>query len=381
MSGGARDLRSAVARYGLRMHAVVGGEHHVVSPLGAWLVLALAGTGAGGAPAGALAQVLGMDCGTAARAARDLLDRPAPAVRLAAAAWTSTGGRELRDWLAGLPAPVERGPVPSQDQADAWARDHTGGLVAAFPLQLDPTVRLLLATALATRIRWSMPYLLSGAEDFRGPWRQRLHAVLRTPPRGHMCAVMHSEQAGDVAVHRASGSGLTVTSVVAADDVPVAKVIAAAYDAAARVLPRRSLFDLPLGDGAAWTVTETPADHRQEHLAAVLPAWSAQNTHDLDDPALGFPAAAAMLAPLVHQDTWQAAQTVVAHYTRLGFDAAAVSYFATLESSMAVLPGPRRDALLRFDHPYAVVATTGGPPPWSGLPVFSAWVAQPEDAT
>ena len=42
-------------------------------------------------------------------------------------------------------------------------------------------------------------------------------------------------------------------------------------------------------------------------------------------------------------------------------------------------------SLLRFGHPYAVVAVTtdptGGAGPWHGLPVFSAWVSEPEEAT
>ena len=50
-----------------------------------------------------------------------------------------------------------------------------------------------------------------------------------------------------------------------------------------------------------------------------------------------------------------------------------------------------RTAELRFGQPYAVVAVTTGPDdhtwrytpkasPWRGLPVFSAWITQPEDA-
>jgi hypothetical protein len=42
-------------------------------------------------------------------------------------------------------------------------------------------------------------------------------------------------------------------------------------------------------------------------------------------------------------------------------------------------------AELRFGHPYAVAAVAvqdagGTPGPWHGLPVFSAWVADPQDA-
>jgi hypothetical protein len=50
-------------------------------------------------------------------------------------------------------------------------------------------------------------------------------------------------------------------------------------------------------------------------------------------------------------------------------------------------PGVLRTAELRFGHPYAVVAVTtddnwsAGRRPWEGLPVFSAWITQPEDAS
>jgi len=56
-------------------------------------------------------------------------------------------------------------------------------------------------------------------------------------------------------------------------------------------------------------------------------------------------------------------------------------------------PGVRRTAELRFGHPFAVVAVAAGNAerqdghrpvphsPWHGLPVFSAWVADPQDAT
>jgi hypothetical protein len=49
-------------------------------------------------------------------------------------------------------------------------------------------------------------------------------------------------------------------------------------------------------------------------------------------------------------------------------------------------PGLLRTAELRFGQPFAVVAAATGqdnPPghsPWHGLPVFSAWITQPEDA-
>jgi hypothetical protein len=175
-------------------------------------------------------------------------------------------------------------------------------------------------------------------------------------------------------------------------------VLAAAYELAAAIatdLPvrRRSLYDLPLGETALWTLRERPAqvtaaDGREQRCSAVLPAWSAQSEHDLTGADLGFAAAARGLAGLLGADDlpYEAKQSAVARYSRVGFEAAAVTAVAAL---LSMPPPPRdgvlREAELRFGHPYAVVAVAtqrdgAAPGPWHGLPVFSAWVADPADA-
>ena len=55
-------LRDAVAGYARRLHAAAGPGHHVASPLGAWLLLALCApaTRNGAVPGPALADVLGL---------------------------------------------------------------------------------------------------------------------------------------------------------------------------------------------------------------------------------------------------------------------------------------------------------------------------------
>ncbi len=85
---------------------------------------------------------------------------------------------------------------------------------------------------------------------------------------------------------------------------------------------------------------------------------------------------------------WDAKQAAMARYSRTGFEAAAVTGVAV--ATAAMLPATRREAELRFAHPYAVVAVTtdpgtgdqggGSASPWHALPVFSAWVSEPEDA-
>jgi hypothetical protein len=82
-----------------------------------------------------------------------------------------------------------------------------------------------------------------------------------------------------------------------------------------------------------------------------------------------------------------------ATYDRTGFEAAALTAMDVALGGAAMMPRPgvQRTATLRFGHPYAVVAVTShqspedrydrpSTAPWHGLPVFSAWVAEPTSA-
>ncbi|MEU5910346.1 hypothetical protein [Micromonospora sp. NPDC047527] len=447
------DLHGPLCAYAERLHATIGDRHHVASPLGAWLLLALSAAASNpdptaehagvpdtagdptvpGAPAVAgeretvaaeLAAALGTDLASAAQVARALLDAPHPLVASATALWHRPGrgldgtagqraalpatrpGRGLdgtAGWRAALPATTEVGALPDQAGLDAWAREHTDGLIDTFPLKVSPDVVFALASALATRISWAEPFEVTDARAL-GPgsvWARDLRRVLRSPSHGHRGAIATTTRAGDVIVHAApaqtaDGSGLVVLSVAAAPDVPPGDVLATAYHLSAGAADgaqpagRRSLFDLPLGDAPLWTIREERVrtrarDGREERHSAVLPCWSARSEHDLTAESLGFPAATAALARALAQPAqgFEARQVAMARYDRYGFEAAAVTgMFGTVS-----LPpeGVARTAELRFGHPYAVVAvaterrpdgTTG---PWHGVPVFSAWVAEPEE--
>jgi hypothetical protein len=407
------DVVAALARYARSFHQVAGDRHHVASPLGAWLLLALAGPACGGDDLRQLTQIVGVEADAAAGFAAELLRHPHPAVHAGTAVWGGTGSAasaRIASWLEGLPPLVDTGPVPDQADLDAWVKRHTTGLIDRFPVKGGEAVTWLLATALATRVSWQRPFGLAPASALgpASPWAATLTRVLRTPdgPRngrvpGHDQFIAATDTAGEVAVHAASArDGLMVVSVAAAPQVPAADVLSAAYDlatalATGRPLTRRSLFDLPLGDGAAWTITQeqvdtTAPDGKEERCAAVLPAWSARTSHPLTDPRLGFATVRHALDPV---DPWQATQAAMARYSRTGFEAAAVTALAIAASAPKRRPGIRRTAELRFGHPFAVVAVTTGdraphagdrpepPGPWHGLPVFSAWVASPEDAT
>jgi hypothetical protein len=395
----ATDIAAPLAAYARRLHAVAGAGHQVLSPLGAWLLLALLGPASTEETRPSLNAALGCDVAGAAELAAGLLTDPHPVVPAAAAVWHAAGVTDaVARWLAGLPAAVETGPVPDQAGADRWARDHTLGLIKDFPVTLDPSVWLVAATALATRVSWERPFDVAPASALgpASPWAGQISRVLRTPDGpGHQQFIAATHAAGDVAVHTARARhGLQVTSVIAAPGVGSGDVLAAAYGlasalAAGAAVRRRSLFDLPLGNGPAWTISERTevTTAGPERCTAVLPAWSARSEQDLSDPSLGFAAALSALAP---GDPWEARQAAMARYNRTGFEAAAVTGAVAAMAMRVPRPSLVRSAELRFGHPYAVVAVVTGPgpgqapaasgSPWAGLPVFSAWVAQPEDA-
>ena len=392
-------VADCVAGYAARLQAVIGAKHHVASPLGAWLLLALVAPASSGTDRDALTEVLGCDAGAAAQAAAELLAHPHPVVASAAALWTS-GGAELSPafgrWRAALPPQVTVGDLPGQAGLDHWAREHTFGLIDRFPIR-DDNLYLVLASALATKVSWMVPFdVAPGASlGHASPWATRLRQVLRTPRHdGHIQYVAVTPDAGDVIVHAARATGgLLLVSVAAAPEVPAATVLAVAHrigiqQATGGIVQRRALTDLPLGEGPLWLVREVTA--ASDACTAVLPAWSANSNHKLRDPSLGFAAAKNAIAP--GPEPWQAMQSAMARYSRTGFEAAAVTALAI--ELAALVPGRRREAELRFAHPYAAVAIATDPEgagqdgdarashgPWHGLPVFSAWVSEPEDAT
>lgn len=396
------DVAECVSSYAARLHAVIGDRHQVASPLGAWLLLALAGPASTGADRETIAEILGCDVDVAARAAAELLAAPHPLVAGAVAVWTKRGGdisEHFRRWREALPPEVTRGPLPDQAGLNNWAREHTFGLIDRFPIDLTTSMYLVFASALATKVSWQTPFDLAPASELgsASPWAHQLKQVLRTPdPRraGHEQFIAVTEQAGDVAVHVATAQdGLLVFSVAADPGVPANRVLTAAHQigcahAVGAVVQRRDLADLPLGEGPAWLLREEQAPVARDISTAVLPAWSARSKHDLEHPSLGFREVRNALVQAA--DPWQAKQAAMARYSRTGFEAAAVTAIA-VALSMTRSRSTRRVADLRFAHPFAVVAvaiggneqapaTQAGPREWHGVPVFSAWIREPEDA-
>jgi len=398
-----------IARYAERFNAAFAdGVHAVTSPLGAWLLLALVAPAAEDDAKTRLEGVLGTTADDAYARASELLATPHPAVGLASGLWAR---REFLTtaydrFAATLPEVVARGGVPTQSELDAWARKHSLGLIEQFPIAIRDDTAIVLADALATDVQWEVRYEVVSSNAFESEWASRIRSVLRALP-DYDTFVAETDAAGTVGVHAASSlTGLVVVSVIADASIPASTVHEAAHDVAELVLyrptgaRRRSLFELPLGEGHAWTITEHQEERHgpAERTGAVLPAWEASNRHDLTTaPAVGMGDAIAVLVNMVSPE-WPkrggaAVQAARARYTARGFEAAAITEFAAeVAGELEVLDlEPVRDTELRFDRPYAVVALAVAnrgarsvprdADAWHGVPVFSAWVAEPSEAS
>ncbi|MCL2092189.1 MAG: hypothetical protein FWH11_13480 [Micrococcales bacterium] len=405
--------------------------HGVVSGLGVWLLLALVAQDAPPAARAVLEEALGTDAEDAAARAAALLDQAHPEVRHAVAVWVDqTWSTPAFDqWATRLPGSVARGPMPTQEQADAWTAERTLGLVQRFPADLSPSAvqvpAVVLASAVATKICWDAPfdeaYVFRPEQDDHVPETlggafSHAAEVLSTPPSGHQVGLADTAAAGRVAVHAARSEGLRVLSVIAEPDCPVGNVHQAALEVARSSLAI-DLFGAPLGTGHAWTLTERTASQvsdsdRTTETRALLPAWDATTCTSLRGEPW-FPAVAATGNRWVTEPKdVDGQQQAVASYDRLGFSAAAVTDMPCWAASLVDTREVRLRRLeVRFDRPYAVVAVACPPPssqlsaarprwwrrspnradsdrtltvdgttevsPWDGIPVFSAWVAEP----
>jgi hypothetical protein len=395
----------------LQQHA----ESSISSPLGIWLLLAACATAASGGVREQLEEVLGCSTSEAAAFLDRILTDPPPALQTAAALWVRGADRTtaLVEWSATLPKPVERGPIPSRAEADAWAERTTSGLIKHFPLEISALTRVILASALATKVTWVLPFRTEpSGEHLRrsSPWSGRIQNVLVDYHPLIPSMLARTEAAGVVAVHFAVATdGLGVISVAADPVLDRHVAFEAAYEIARRCRDdalgdaRCSLFDIPLGEGHSWetseleVLTERAGERTEEIESAALVSWSVEGELDLQRSDLfgvepAFNALLALIGPSPAGDQCDAVQSAIASYTQTGFEAAAISSVAITAAGMLRTPrekGLHRTARLLFDHPYAAIALAGSQSDFTraraghtemfGLPLFTAWVAQPAE--
>lgn len=347
----------AVRTYAATTRSALGSaESPVISYAGLWLLLASL------APAAETEteEVLGLNRADARAAALALLEAPHPTLGAAVAGWLRPGVQLTK----GLPIVLD--PLPDQAGLDAWADEHTRGLIKEFPLEIDARTLLVLASALVVTPRWSEQ--LEEGDDGLLLLEDGFQAVVAT------------EAAGPVAVASPSSEdGISVYSVIAEEGVSADDVWRAADEVVRRIDAgevRDRTFDATgEGDGHAWTVREVttfgsaPSDRWRSHL----PEWSADDRHDLSAAPGVAEIARGVMAAVAEETEAVCIQKAVASYDREGFKAAAVTGMMVRAAAAAPRETKVRQIDLRFDRPHAVVAVARGGA-WEGIPLFSSWV-------
>jgi hypothetical protein len=145
-------------------------DEFVCSPLGVWLLLAACVSAADGDKRIALEGALGCSGDEAAQLLEVFMASPPSALSAAIAVWVGVADAtpQLADWARALPDAVESGFMPTKREADAWADRNTLGLIKSFPLQIDAATRIVLASALATKVSWPIPFDVVAANEHLG---------------------------------------------------------------------------------------------------------------------------------------------------------------------------------------------------------------------
>lgn len=399
------------------IHAIAGDVHHSASPMGLWLLLAVA---ASATPEDSnerreVEKALGLPVDQALCVVEELLDGGSAdlsastpvteALQSAMVLWLRKNSlTELKGWAAqfdvhiddseqdqdlyawrdSLPGVIETGDIPTNEEADKWVSDKTSGLLKKLPLEIEKSTFLVLLSAIATKTKWREPFTEAGNGALSKGSFANAEKILISA-ESHDVYVEDTE-IGMVGVHVAHGTnGLDVYSVIADPAVNYIDVIRVAHEISAQ--DRGENLGVPLHqlevEGSDIYELSRVQSSTGDNRVAYLPKWKTVNSlsHLQDDRSLGFRAIAESIAKrsgikpdeadvIVQQD-------VVAEYTASGFDAAAVTQMM-MRVGIVSVPRTKEAYLLEilFNHPYAVVAVVRDKSSWTGTPIFSSWVKE-----
>ncbi|MFJ7154199.1 serpin family protein [Streptomyces sp. NPDC101118] len=370
--------------------AVDGAESTVLTAAGVWPLLAQLADGAGGPAREELAGALGLPPERAAAAAVELLDALGRIRGLDAATglWAHQDLPLDPDWTAGLPEGA-RGPLtgdPEKDRAalDAWAAENTGGRIDRMPAAVDESTMLVLASALALRLRWIRPFTPAPGEAYEGPWAGREFLCLRRTTSLLDRVRVADTTGGRVTVLEVVGDGgVDVHLVLGEPGADPGRVLRGGVDAVTRAVASVDGHALPEGaPGPGLAVGRQRSYSRQPQLDVETPAFEVEGDHDLlerarlfgletasDSTSGHFPGISAV--PLAVN---RGRQSAMARFHAEGFEAAAVTAFFAVVGSAATLPPYLiRRIGVTIDRPFGFLAVHRT----SRLVLAAGWVAEP----
>jgi len=375
----------------------VGDKNYIASPFGSWLLLAvLAGsTDFSGVPEreAEVTSILGLPIAEALASSKTILENISGA-EIGIGAWFDPDyallAPRIASWLQANTLGTTESRVPPQDEMDAWTQEVTHGLIKKFPIEITPELMFLVASVIYTKFEWREPYdVVESAQHPHLAFWETERALFsddanigfyqeQSPLRNHLSEIVY-------AVHyRSAADGQQVMSVIPIGaEVTELQLLSVAHKISSN---HASFKRLSYADVAALIPSSipngTPAD-LDSNLSLVwdenlysdsasiyLPAWEAENTHDLALPTFGFAAEAETLIIGYpgEDDGFQAKQTAIAKYGAKGFEAAAVTAFGMLRAAGMPQRTGGYVATLVFDRPFVSLCLV------NSIPLFSAFV-------
>ncbi|MFJ6048518.1 serpin family protein [Streptomyces sp. NPDC092307] len=366
----------------------------VFAASGVWPLLALLADGAGGPARAELEEALGIPAEAAAEAARELLAASADVRGLQAATglWARAEVPLEEVWSAKLPAGA-RGALSGEPLADAkvldaWAAERTGGLIEHVPVSWPEDTRLVLASALALRVRWTEPFQEAPVAMTEGPWARRiLRRLSRTTRSPDEVRVAHGP-AGAVTVLEVAGTeDVDVHLLLGEPQTPSRSVLETGLAAVTGAAPSQPGSELPDGTpGPGLTTRTVDSPFPVDLLQVRTVAFSLFSEHDLLDHAPLFGLDTARDEDFAHFPgisseplaVGSGRQSAMARFHATGFEAAAVTAVAARPGAGAP-PRVRhrvRRAEVRFDRPFGFLAVHRD----TRLVLAAGWVTDPETA-
>ncbi|MBO0854035.1 MAG: hypothetical protein J2P18_09730 [Nocardia sp.] len=363
-----------------RWTEIAGSGNFVLSGCGVWPLLALLAPTATGPARTELATAAGVPADAGHQACLSLLERirRSESIRTALGLWAPPQTPLIEEWVRSLP-PGTVGALNQRTELDEWAALHTDGLIDRFPVHIDQSTALALATAVVARTSWTERFHADVLEPASGPWRGHRGPALSRNGRPGRASVLTGEEPVTKTVV-AGNNDLDVHLLLGPDSATPAQVLAAGFgalDGSIGAVPVASV-----GPAPGTSVREVRA--LSDFLRIQLPPFDIRSDHDLlpDAELFGLPAAATptrtghfpglSTRPLYLS---AAGQNVRARFTAEGFDAAAVSAFAMNVGSVPVAR-PSRPSLcveIVFDRPFGFLGVHRD----TGMVVVAGWVATP----
>lgn len=355
----------------------LGGEDTALSAAGVWPLLALLASAADEPARAELAAALGRPSDLAQSDALELLDvlRSGVSTTAAMAIWTRKDVPLQENWVCQLPEGVV-GQLTDPAALDQWAAHETGGLIERFPLKITVDTLLVIASALAARVRWRTPFegyprdRRSASDDPGRQWLFRTTADLAP-------AAVLDETVTRVVVE---GDGDLDVHLLLGDQQPADVLAIGLHELSgeARVCPAA---DLDSGVGApGLTVSRERSSNPEDQLRLRLPSFEIRSHHDLlklrDTFGLNLLTEAQtshlpLLSPIPMYVS-NGAQDILARFFAEGFEAAAVTAF---EMMLGSAPPPTDYEVTaidaNFDRPFGFLAVHRP----TRLAVVAGWVS------